>query len=219
MYDENEKQEEKIKQPPMQPKKQFIPDFGENQKKNKKYLIPVMIFAVLFLSASIAFGIYIIYQQKSDSGKKEKQAVQMTEMPTATELVQVTEKPTEAPLYMPDVKGMKQQKAKNKLKELGLAVKIRKEYSSIAKGKVITQSIKAGDSVKKEMEVILTVSRGKKPENHSNTSYKQEKWGNTKTSVPKKPAVTEKPIVTKKPVTTKKPDKNEDDVDWEIIEE
>ena len=219
MYDEDEKQEEKIKQPPMQPKKQFIPDFGEKQEKNRRYIILVIVIAVVLVSVSIVFGMSIICQQNNVFKKKEKQAAETTEMPAETELMQITEKPEEPPLYMPDVKGMKQQKAKNKLKELGLVVKITKEYGSITKGKVMTQSIKAGDRVKEKMEVVLIVSKGKKPENNASPSYKQKKWENTKTTAPQKSIVTEKPVVTQNAVTTKKPDKKEDDVDWEIIEE
>lgn len=80
------------------------------------------------------------------------------------------------PVTVPDVKGIRLEKAKSRLEKKNLKCKIVWENSSTGWGLVIRQSRKAGDQVSKGTSVTLTVSRGPVP-----------------TSTPKPPEPTKKP--------------------------
>lgn len=72
---------------------------------------------------------------------------------------------TSAPVKLisiPSLKGLSIQKAKSKLKKLGLKYTVKKKYNTKAKGIVISQSIKAKTKVKKGKKVTIVVSKGKK---------------------------------------------------------
>lgn len=70
---------------------------------------------------------------------------------------------------MPDLKGLSVAKAKEKLKDKGITVKVVTEkddaYSSVSKGKVSVQSPQKGETVniREDKEVVLIISRGPKP--------------------------------------------------------
>lgn len=78
---------------------------------------------------------------------------------------------------VPDVTGMKLSKAKKVLKENNLKYSLEEEYSdSVAKNKIIKQSVKAKKSVDVNTEIKLVVSKGEKKKTstvapNQNTTY------------------------------------------------
>lgn len=86
---------------------------------------------------------------------------------------------SEGPKYVivPDVKGIRLEKAKSRLGKKNLKCKIVWENSSIGEGVVIRQSRNAGDKVKKGTSLTLTVSRGPAPAFSQKPSGKKPKTG------------------------------------------
>lgn len=86
---------------------------------------------------------------------------------------------SEGPKYVivPDVKGIRLEKAKSRLGKKNLKCKIVWENSSIGEGVVIRQSRNAGDKVKKGTSLTLTVSRGPVPAFSQKPSGKKPKTG------------------------------------------
>ena len=72
---------------------------------------------------------------------------------------------TEDKVSVPGVVGEKESSAKSTLEAAGLKVSVKTKYSTdVAKGKVISQSPGSGNQVAKNSTVVITVSKGEKPE-------------------------------------------------------
>jgi len=71
--------------------------------------------------------------------------------------------PPAATCTVPKVKGKKVGAAKKALKAAGCTPKVKKKFSSKKKGKVLSQSAKAGSSVPQGTVVKIKVSKGPKP--------------------------------------------------------
>ena len=72
---------------------------------------------------------------------------------------------TEDKVTIPSVVGQTESSAKSTLSESGLDVSVKTQYSDdVAEGKVISQSPGSGNRVSKNSTVVITVSKGKKPE-------------------------------------------------------
>ena len=72
---------------------------------------------------------------------------------------------TEDKVSVPGVVGEKESSAKSTLEAAGLKVSVKTKYSTdVAKGKVISQSPGSGNQVSKNSTVVITVSKGEKPE-------------------------------------------------------
>ena len=72
---------------------------------------------------------------------------------------------TEDKVSVPGVVGEKESTAKSTLEAAGLKVSVKTKYSTdVAKGKVISQSPGSGNQVAKNSTVVITVSKGEKPE-------------------------------------------------------
>ncbi len=68
------------------------------------------------------------------------------------------------PVTVPEVVGYTKEDAEKKLKELGLNVMVEEEYDdNVEAGKVISQSLKKGESVAPNTEIKIVISKGKKP--------------------------------------------------------
>ncbi len=95
----------------------------------------------------------LVISQKPKAGEKAEKGETVTvTISKGVEMVKV-----------PNVKGLKLENAKNKLKDAKLKYSISKEYSSsVKKNKVIKQT-KSGKTVKINTTIHLTVSKGKKP--------------------------------------------------------
>lgn len=65
------------------------------------------------------------------------------------------------PITVPNLFGMSLKKAKAKAK--GFTIKVKRKYSEKEKNTVISQSIKAGEKVRTDTRLIITVSKGAKP--------------------------------------------------------
>lgn len=92
---------------------------------------------------------------------------EMTDIPLATEVPQVSEQtPAIADsenVTVPNVIHFKKAKAIKELQKQSLKYDISYRYNSVAKGKVISQSIEGGSLVKKGKRISLVISKGKKP--------------------------------------------------------
>ena len=72
---------------------------------------------------------------------------------------------TEDKVSVPGVVGRDEESAKNSIQSVGLSVSVRTQYSDdVEKGKVISQSPGSGSQVSKNTTVVITVSKGQKPE-------------------------------------------------------
>ena len=72
---------------------------------------------------------------------------------------------TEDKVSVPSVVGQTEESAKNTLSSAGFSVSVETKYSTdVAKGKVISQSPGSGSRVSKNSRVVITVSKGEKPE-------------------------------------------------------
>lgn len=72
---------------------------------------------------------------------------------------------TEDKVSVPSVVGKTEEAAKNTLSSAGFSVSVETKYSTdVAKGKVISQSPGSGSQVSKNSRVVITVSKGEKPE-------------------------------------------------------
>ena len=72
---------------------------------------------------------------------------------------------------VPDVASLTEKTAKQKLEESKMKVSVKRDYnSSVAKGKVIKQSVKSGKKVKENTKITITVSKGEKPTQASTNS-------------------------------------------------
>lgn len=96
--------------------------------------------------------------------KQSEQIGMVEEMALATNIVSGTSAITSINL-MPNTVDMKWKEAKKALESIGLHVKVKKQYnSSLEKGIVIQQSIEAGTNVEDGEQIVLVVSKGKKPQ-------------------------------------------------------
>lgn len=103
-------------------------------------------------SDSVAKG--KIISQDTESGKKVKKG---------DTVYVVISKGTEK-VSVPNLRGVSESSAKSKLSSAKLNSKVKYEYSnSVAKGKVILQSVSSGTKVEKGTSVTITISKGKKP--------------------------------------------------------
>ncbi|MBQ3599588.1 MAG: PASTA domain-containing protein [Lachnospiraceae bacterium] len=200
-------EQEKIKQPKPLPKKEFIPDFGKEEKKSRKKMVAV-ITTVCVLAMSVGGGYYwyVTYSKNTGAiiqGEKEREVISYVEMSKVAKKVISY---IESRCKVPDVVNMTEAEAKKGLKML-LTVEVKHTYStSVEKGKIISQSIEAGTVVKKGKTIVLTISKGEKVVATPKPVIQEPAY------VPSKPKV---PAVTKKPQVPKE----DDDIEVEVIAE
>ena len=81
-------------------------------------------------------------------------------------------------ISVPNVKGLTKNEATTKLKNANLGYSFVYKYSnSVAKGKVISQSISAGSEVSAGTTVTVTISDGKAPTRNNSTSNRNNNSG------------------------------------------
>ena len=198
MDEENRKQEE-IQQPALLPRKEFIPDFGEEEKTGGKSIFTIITIGIVI---SLLIGTYQYITYSSYTGAEPSKVAVSHMAPELKSDVYTKHALSymEERCVVPNVKNMTEKQADKRLKKL-LVVEHKYSYSdSVKKGKVISQSIKAGTLKKKGIGIVLTISRGKK------------------VVVTPKPVITSRPYIPSKPVVTKKP-QEDDDFEVEIIAE
>lgn len=101
-----------------------------------------------------------IYSDEMESGLIISLVSEKNKVSSGSTIEVVLSKGTEL-ITVPYVSGMKQSKAKSKLKKIGFMVKVKETFSDIyEKGEVIEQSIDSGMEIKKGSIIILTVSKG-----------------------------------------------------------
>ncbi|MBQ3601894.1 MAG: PASTA domain-containing protein [Lachnospiraceae bacterium] len=198
--------QEKIKQPKPLPKKEFIPDFGKEERKSKKTLV-MLITTVCVLAMSVGGGYWYVTCSKNIGAivqwEKEREAVFHVEMGRVVEKVVSY---IESRCMVPDVVNMTEAEAKKSLKKR-LTVQVKYTYSaSVKKGKVISQSVKAGSIVKKGKTIVLTISKGEKVVATPKPVVQEPVYVPSK---PKAPAVTKKTQIPKQ----------DEDIEVEVIAE
>lgn len=125
-------------------------------------------------------------EEYSDSVKKGHVISQNPEAGVSTEMrsniVVVLSKGVEK-VIVPQVEKMSLEQAKSSLKKKGLKYTVDEKYSALVhKGYVVSQSIKAKTKVKKGKNVVIVVSKGKKPvQETKKPSYSDNKPSTTKT--------------------------------------
>lgn len=205
---EEKTEQEKIKRPKPLPKKEFIPDFGE-EKKSRKWMVAV-ITAVCVLALSAGGGYWYITGPKYTGALVQWENV--TEEVSPVEMNKIVNQSVsymKSRCMVPDVESMTETKAKKKLENL-LTVKVKYQYSTaVKKGKVIAQSIDAETLVKKGKKIVLTISKGKKVVVTPKPVVQEPVY---------EPSAPKVPVVTKKPQKKKKQPQDED-VEVEVIAE
>lgn len=112
------------------------------------------------------------YSDEIKEGAIISLASESTKVPSGSTVEIILSKGEEL-IAVPYVSGMKQSKAKAKLKKMGFVVQVKKNYSDIyGKGKVIEQSAGSGVELKKGSTITIVVSKGTDPsENIDNSTY------------------------------------------------
>ncbi len=159
-------------------KKAAAPETSEKPKREPKAKILIAVLCVLLIGGPIVMAIGFF-----GAGSKEPELPQPTEAPTVVEATpeptleptpeptpeptatpEPTPEPTPERYEVPELTGLSKSKAKKKLKALKLKMKTKKAYSSsVKKGHVIKQSVKAGKMVGPRTVVTVTISKGAKP--------------------------------------------------------
>lgn len=100
------------------------------------------------------------YSDEIKEGAIISLASESTKVPSGSTVEIILSKGEEL-IAVPYVSGMKQSKAKAKLKKMGFVVQVEKNYSDIyGKGKVIEQSAGSGVELKKGSTITIVVSKG-----------------------------------------------------------
>lgn len=191
------------------------------EKKLKKRKNGLKSYVCIGIVACLGIGVLVLGSSKISNNffnRPNVRKINTTEKPTVSMKVTIKPENTIEPIkkietcIVIDVKNMKQKKATQDLKQLGLTIKIKKNYSdTVQKGKVIRQSIAAGEKVNLKTEIVLWISKGKKKAVHTEKPKNEEKEKTPSVEISK----TKSPKVTKSPKKDKKAKKEE----WDIIEE
>ena len=104
---------------------------------------------------------------------------------------------------MKKLTGLSQKTARSKIHKLDSSIHIqveKKYHSTVKKGRVISQSVKAGTifNTGSINQITLTVSRGAKPVVHRTTSSGSNTGSNSGHTATKQPVTTAKPAATSK---------------------
>ncbi len=166
--------------------------------RRRVWVIPVS--AVVVIAAGISG-----YQYLGRSGQKIPSEpansiaqMSMTPEPTPSQSPLPSDVPVEDNFVtIPKVEGKKIAKVKTKLQKKGIQIKVKKIYSKENKNIIVRQSIAAGTQVKKKSLLVLTVSKGEKPQTVQRTPT---------------PAPTKKPVSVVVPAT-KQPKKYDASLD------
>lgn len=185
------------------------------RKKSRAGWLAVAVICVLLLAG----GGYLLAQGKqpalkkaevtSDSVREEQSTVPVEQSPAPVE-TEYSEDPAVSPSQepvreednlqkVPFLVGKSRAVAVRILKKEKLTYKIRQEYSTKARGKVIRQSIRSGKRVKAGSEVTIVISKGKKKVRVVSTPKPKVK----RTAAPR---VTKKPATKRTPKPTPKAD-------------